>query len=253
MPEALLNGLSPLVFFLLIGMACLTSLLTASLGAGGGIMLLGVLAQVVPPQMIIPLHGVIQLGSNAGRAAMLPRHIDWKLILAFLPGALLGALVGSFVLVALSPPVMYLTIAGFILYLCWGPPLPRLVLGRWGPPLVGTITTFLTLFVGATGPLIGAFLKQMYQDRFRTVATFASLMSLQHICKILVFQQAGFELRPWLPLVAAMIASGAIGSWIGLRLLKRLQDKHFSKIFSWILTLLALRLIWQAIDPYGGS
>lgn len=253
MPEAILNGLSPFVFLLLVGVACLTSLMTASLGAGGGIMLLGILAQVIPPQLIIPLHGVVQLGSNAGRAGMLFRHIDKRLILAFLPGAIVGSLLGSLVLVALPPAVMYLTIAAFILYLCWGPALPRLVLGRWGPSLVGIVTTFLTLFVGATGPLIGAFLKQLFQDRFMTVATFAAAMSLQHVCKIVVFQQAGFDLRPWITLIVAMIISGAIGTWLGLRLLKRLPDKHFGKVFNWILTLLALRLIWQALVLLGSS
>ncbi|WP_106478006.1 sulfite exporter TauE/SafE family protein [Phytohalomonas tamaricis] len=247
MPEYLFNGLSPFIFLLLVGMACLTSLLTASLGAGGGIMLLGVMAQIVPPQMIIPLHGVVQLGSNAGRAGMLFKHVDWTLILSFLPGAIVGSILGSFVLVSLPPAVMYLSIAAFILYLCWGPPLPSMVLGRWGPTLVGVVTTFLTLFVGATGPLIGAFLKQIYHDRFRTVATFASVMSMQHVCKIVVFNHAGFDLWPWIPLIVAMIVSGAIGTWIGLRVLKRVPDRHFGKIFNWILTLLALRLIWQAI------
>jgi len=214
-------------------------------------MLLGVMAQVIPPQMIIPLHGLVQLGSNAGRAAMLFRHIDWKLLLSFLPGALVGALVGSFVLISLSPAMMYLSIAGFILYLCWGPSLPKFVLGYWGPAVAGVVTTFLTLFVGATGPLVGAFLKQIFDDRFRTIATFASVMSLQHICKIVVFQQAGFNLWKWIPLISLMILGGAIGTWVGLRVLKRIPEKHFGRIFTWILTLLALRLSWQAFVELG--
>ena len=242
------NNLPPWISVLLIFTACLTSLLTASLGAGGGIMLLGVMAQVIPPQLIIPLHGIVQLGSNAGRASMSWRHIDWPLIGAFLPGAIVGSFLGHFVLVALPPMLMYLTIAAFILYLCWGPKLPKLVLGRWGPIMVGAVTTFLTLFVGATGPLVAAFIKQLYEDRFRTVATFAAAMSLQHICKIVVFQEAGFPLLTWLPLLLAMIASGAVGTWIGLRVLKRMTDHNFSRIYNVILTLLAVRLVWQALE-----
>ncbi|MGB2064923.1 MAG: TSUP family transporter, partial [Marinomonas gallaica] len=151
MADVFLNGLSPIVFILLVVTAGLTSLFTASFGAGGGVMLLGVMAQILPPQLIIPLHGVVQLGSNAGRSAMSWRHIDWLLIGTFLPGAILGALIGQFVLVALEPSAMYLSIAGFILFLCWGPKLPKLVLGKFGTVLAGGITTFLTLFVGATG------------------------------------------------------------------------------------------------------
>jgi uncharacterized protein len=250
MMDLLFNGLPYSVAIVLILTATLTSLLTASLGAGGGIMLLGVMAQILPPQLVIPLHGVVQLGSNAGRAVMNFRNIDIQLLMGFLPGAIIGALIGSFVLVSLPPAVMYLSIAGFILYLCWGPPLPRLVIGKWGPAVVGLVTTFLTLFVGATGPLIGAFLKQVFVDRFRVVATFAAAMTFQHICKIIVFTGTGFDLTPWIPLLLAMIAGGAIGTWIGLNVLKRMSDKHFNRIFNWILTLLAFRLIWQAIVAF---
>lgn len=242
------HGLSPWIGLLLIVSAGLTSLFTASFGAGGGVMLLGVMAQVLPPQVIIPLHGVAQLGSNAGRAAMSWRHIKWRLLSHFLPGAIVGGVIGQFVLVALPPAVMYFTIAGFILFLVWGPKLPKLVLGPIGTLLAGAVTTFLTLFAGATGPLVAAFVKQMVTDRFQVVATFAAAMSLQHIVKIAVFEQAGFPLLGWLPLLGCMILSGAVGTWVGLKVLKRLPDRHFHLWFNWILTLLALRLVWQALS-----
>lgn len=241
------DQVSPHIFILLVTVSGLTSFFTASFGAGGGVMLLGVMAQVLPPQLIIPLHGVAQLGSNAGRAAMSWQHIDWKLIGAFLPGAILGAFIGSFVLVSLPPAIMYLTIALFILYLCWGPKLPKMVLGHWGTALAGGVTTFITLFAGATGPLVAAFIKQIHADRFRTVATFAAAMSLQHVLKITVFEIAGFPLTAWLPLLVCMIISGAIGTWIGLRILKRMPDRYFHRFFNIVLTLMALRLIWQSI------
>ncbi|WP_245748382.1 sulfite exporter TauE/SafE family protein [Vreelandella subterranea] len=232
----------------MIGTSFLTSLLTACLGAGGGILLLGIMAQIVPPQAIIPLHGMVQLGSNANRAAMLWRDIDRQMVVAFLPGAAVGALLGSLVLISLPSDFLYLSIASFIVYLCWGPALPKIVMGRRGTLLMGAVTTFLTLFVGATGPLIGAYLKQLYQQRFTIVATLAAVMSVQHVIKILVFQQAGFSLVPWLSLAGAMIASGAIGTWVGLRILKHMPERRFAHIFNWVLTLLAARLVWQALS-----
>ncbi len=244
---ALPGDLSLAVFCLLIACAAFTSLLTASLGAGGGVMLLGIMAQVLPAPVIIPLHGVVQLGSNGGRALMAWRHIDWRTLGAFVPGALVGAALGSVVLVRLPPAALYLCIAAFILYLCWGPKLPKLVLGPVGTAIAGGVTTFITLFAGATGPLVAAFIKQMHADRFRTVATFAAAMSVQHVVKIPVFEQAGFDLLPWLPLLGAMIAGGALGTWLGLRVLKRMKDVHFSVLFNWVMTALAVRLIWQAI------
>ena len=238
----------PALFVLLVACAGMTSLMTAAFGIGGGVTLLAIMAQVLPPQIIIPVHGIVQLGSNAGRAAMSWRHIDWRVIRDFLPGAVLGALLGSLVIVSLPPEFIYLSIAAFTLYLCWGPPLPRRALGRFGTALLGAVTTFLTMFVGATGPLVGAFIRQQDKSRFTTVATFAAAMSVQHTLKAGVFQLAGFDLRPWAWLMAAMVVSGALGTWVGLRLLRRVPERHFQLVFRVLLSLLAARLIWQAID-----
>jgi uncharacterized membrane protein YfcA len=246
MHMALFPDLPPLVITFLIASAGVTSFLSASLGAGGGVMLLGIMAQFIPPQLIIPLHGIVQLGSNLGRSVMSWSYIRWFFIYTFLPGAIVGSLLGYFLLLSLPPAVIYLTIAGFILYLCWGPALPAPALGRIGIVLTGLITTFLSLFVGATGPLVGALIKQMDQDRFQTVATFATAMTVQHLCKIVVFEQAGFSLEDWGFLLGSMIISGFCGTWIGLRLLKHLPEVRFRQLFNGILSLLALRLIWQA-------
>lgn len=231
---------------LLLAAACLTSAITASLGAGGGVMLLAVMAQVMPPQIIVPVHGIVQLGSNFGRAMIAWRQVDWRSIAIFLPGAMIGAMIGALVLVRLPPAALYLSIAAFILYLSWGPKLPQLALGPAGVATAGAVTTFASLFVGASGPLVGAFMKQLHTDRLRTVATIAAAMSLQHGLKAAVFEGAGFELGPWLTLAAAMIASGALGTWIGLRVLRRIDDRSFSRLFDLVLSALALRLVWQA-------
>ena len=247
MIEFLLGPLSPGVWIALVLSAAFTSMMTAALGAGGGVMLLAVMAQVLPAQVIIPVHGIVQMGSNLGRAVMAWRHIDWKVIAAFLPGAVVGAGLGAWLLVSLPPTVLYLSIAATILYLCWGPKLPRLVLGPAGTAAAGAVTTFLTLFAGATGPLVAAFIKQIHADRFRSIATFAAAMSVQHIFKAGVFMGAGVNLAAWFGPMAAMIAAGAGGTWAGLHLLKRMKDADFMRLCNSVLSVLALRLVWQAL------
>src|SRR5690606_23296769 len=110
---------------------------------------------------------MIQLGSNAGRAALTWRHTDWRVIAAFLPGVVAGMALGAWLLVDLPAQVWQLTIAGFVLYLCWGPALPKAAFGTTGIFLASALTSFITLFVGATGPLVASFIKQIHPDRFR--------------------------------------------------------------------------------------
>ncbi|SDS13379.1 Sulfite exporter TauE/SafE [Halopseudomonas xinjiangensis] len=247
MPPAMGSGT---IWLLVLAAGC-TSAVTAALGIGGGVLLLAIMALVMPPAAIIPVHGVVQLGSNANRALMTIRHINLPVIAWFAPGVIVGAAIGSLLLVELPLALVQLCIAVFILLLCWGPPIPKVATGRIGTLLASTLTTFLSLFVGATGPLVAAFVKQQQNgERFSTVATFAAAMSLQHAPKALVYGAAGFVFRDWLGLMLLMIASGAVGTWAGLRLLQRVSDKRFALIFNVLLTLLALRLAWTAIHGW---
>lgn len=232
---------------ILLATAVFTAYLTASVGVGGGVFLLAVLSLIMPPAAIIPVHGLVQFGANANRSLLLWRHINWRTLLWFAPGALVGAALASLFLVQLPLPVLQLAIACFILYLCWGPKLPPLLLSDRSTLLAGTLTTFISHFVGATGPLVAAFIKQKHADQRQvSVATFAGTMVLQHGPKALVYGAAGFVFREWLGLVLLMILAGALGTKLGLLQLARLTDKRFTLLFNTVLTLLCLRLLWQA-------
>ena len=52
---------------LLVATSFVTSALTAGLGIGGGVALLAVMAYGMPVAALIPVHGVVQIGSNLGR------------------------------------------------------------------------------------------------------------------------------------------------------------------------------------------
>lgn len=130
----------PVAVFLLAS-STITSMITASLGAGGGVLLLVLMASWMPPAAIIPVHGMIQLGSNVGRAALTWRHVDWRVIAAFLPGVIAGAALGAWLLVNLPAHIWQLTIALFVLYLCWGPALPKGAFGAPGVFLASALTS----------------------------------------------------------------------------------------------------------------
>ena len=76
---------------ILIVSAFITSSISAVLGMGGGIILLGIMAILIPEgYMVIALHGVIQLFSNSTRAFVFKSYIDRSITKDFFLGALLG-------------------------------------------------------------------------------------------------------------------------------------------------------------------
>ncbi|WP_046077900.1 sulfite exporter TauE/SafE family protein [Halomonas sp. HG01] len=253
---SVLDTLSPLsggLDLTLILLSVLTSAFTAAFGAGGGVLMIMALAQVMPAAALIPVHGMVQLGSNVGRVCMTWRHLDRATLLAFLPGVALGALAAAWLLIRLPAGVLELCIAAFVLFTLWGPGLPGRALGRLGTLIVGAVTTLLSSLVGASGPVVAAFIKQRQEGRLAKVATFSACMVAQHLTKAFVFGAAGFVFHDWLGLILAMVAAGFVGTWLGLNLLKRLSDRRFDDLFRLVLTLLSLRLAWLgAARLWGG-
>ena len=73
-----------------------------------------------------------------------------------------------------------------------------------------------------------------------------ALMLIVHISKLSAFGFIGFAIGRFVPLMAAMIAAGALGNWLGEEALNRTPERRFRLILQLVLTALALRLLWNA-------
>jgi uncharacterized protein len=248
MPEWLLPAnVSPVVFLLLVVISFFTSALTAAFGIGGGVAMLGALAGTVPPAMVVAVHGVVQLGSNLGRVILQRAHILWRPTLLFTIGSLVGAAAGAAVFVALPERLLLGLLGVFILVMTWLPK-PRIPgLASGGMLIGGFIATFITMFVGATGPFVQALFLPMGLDRKTLVASHSACTAIQHGLKVVAFGFLGFAFQDWLPLIIAMIISGLLGTWLGTKLLDRLPEELFKTILKAILTLVALDLLRRAL------
>lgn len=238
------EGLSALAFAVLVAVSYLSSFITVSLGIGGGGLLLAVMASLVPPAALIPVHGVVQLGSNAGRLAMLARHVSGTALPGFAIGSLLGCAFGGFVAVDLPPAIVQIGVGGFVIYSVFAKP-PKWLSG-W-PWLTGVVSSFLTMFFGATGLFVAGYTKAQNLARHGHVATHAALMTVQHCLKVVVFGVLGFAFGQWLWVVVALSVAGLAGTFSGRLVLGRMSDAGFKRALDILLVLIALRLIWQAL------
>ncbi|WP_345420135.1 sulfite exporter TauE/SafE family protein [Halioxenophilus aromaticivorans] len=224
----------------------LGSALSAALGVGGGSFLIIVMANVLPPIALVPVHGVVQLGSNAGRAWLTRSHRENAIVGWFFAGSVVAAVLSLWLLNQFDASFIPVAVAAFILYLSWGP-LPNIGLGRkpWGLALGGLITTSVSVLVGATGPLVSAWLGRDGVSKWQYTANFSSCMTSQHILKLAVFGVAGFAFTPWLGVIGLMIVAGYIGTKVGLSLLDKLPEQLFKTAFRWVLTVLAARILYR--------
>ncbi len=225
----------------LISVSFVSSLITVALGIGGGTVMLAVLATLLPGGAIIPVHGLVQLGSNVGRAALMARHVERGVVWPFALGAAAGVSLGGLFVVQLDPATIQIAVGLFILWTILARP-PAFL--RRSAALAGAFSSFLTMFVGGTGPFVAAFGRAQGFGRMGYVATHATLMTLQHLLKSVVFGLLGFAFSQWLGLIVLLIGSGFLGTVAGRQLLFRIDEARFRLALSLVLGLLALRLIY---------
>lgn len=240
--------MSGLWFISLVTLSLVTSFISAALGIGGGTIMLAVLAQVLPVKAIIPIHGMVQLGSNVGRAAVLAAYVQWKYLIWFFCGCVIGVLIGGNIVILLPNYVPSIILSLFILYSVWGPKFVSQSKGLATLTIGGLISSVLTMFVGATGPFILALLKALDLPRTALVASNAACMVIQHLLKVIVFTALGFTFAPYLSLIVLMVISGLLGTIIGKKFLLKINQQRFQLVTNIVLTILALRMLLNALS-----
>jgi uncharacterized membrane protein YfcA len=255
-PNLLLEmGISNGEFLALFLVGFATSILSAIVGMAGGITLLSVMLVFYDPLVAIPLHGVVQLVSNSSRAIIQRQHLRWDLIWRYsallIPLGFLGVEISQ----QLPPSFTKGLIGVFVLFATWAPKL--LMLGTHPEDsdpnrrflLLGGAVGLLNTTIGATGPLIAPFFLNLGLTRFALIGTKAGCQALGHVAKIVIFGVVGFVYTSYAPLLAALCVSVVFGTMVGSRILNRVNEQWFIRLYKGVLTLVALYLVVGEILP----
>ncbi len=224
-------------------------MLSGMLGLAGGMTLLGIMLLFYDPLVAIPLHGAVQLVSNASRTWIQRSHVERGIVLWYSLLLLPMGFVGLVVARQLSPELARVLIGAFVLAATWAPGL--LLLGAHPERLrrnrrflvLGGVVGLLNTTVGATGPLIAPFFLNLGLGRQQVIGTMAAGQTLGHLAKLVVFGAAGFAFLgfawPLLLLSLAVVA----GTWLGSRALDRFSERSFTWLYKALLTGIALHLV----------
>lgn len=229
----------------LIAAALVASIISGIVGMGGGVLLLAVMASLLEPVVVVPVHGVVQLVSNGTRAFRLLGQVDWRFFALYVPGLGLGAWMGIQLYTGGGVSWFKPVVGAFVLaFLAWDRVKPkRLIVPMWVLVPGGIGGGLLTVMVGATGPYLAAFLLRDDLERRKIVATKAAVQSVGHLAKIPAFLSIGFEYTAHLHLLVPLVACAVVGTFIGTTLLERIDERVFRVAFRLVLLLLGLRLL----------
>ena len=227
-----------------------TSMLSAIIGMAGGIVLLGFMLLFLEPIDAIPLHGAIQLASNSSRAVVQRKHLAWPLIWRYSILLLPAGVLGLWIVLDTPSAVLKAMIAVFVLIATW-----KREWLRWGKPetiavnrrflLLGAFAGFLNILVGAVGPMIAPFFLQIGLKRQGIVGTKAACQTLGHLVKLVLFGLAGFAFGAYVWVFGLMVPMVILGTWVGSKLLDRVNEQAFLWTYRIALTAVASWLLVQ--------
>ena len=252
--------------------ALMTSIFSAILGMGGGIMLLAAMLCFMSHGDAIPTHAAVQIASNGTRVLAFIKNVDRQTLGRFVLGVVPGSAVGMLLLWQLgeadqSEPYLKTLIGAFILFLTFAPSkskprhdrkgagMPNNPEGALAPgndhgasskgfSAMGFVAGTAALTIGAVGPLIAPMFARRYFVKERLIATKAVCQLVTHILKIPAFLLVRDLDVPRLSgLALVMICMVIPGTLIGKRLLTRVSERHFVIAYRVALTIAGLKLL----------
>lgn len=241
----------------------LGSLLTFFTGFGLGTLLMPVFAIFFPVEMAIALTGVVHLLNNLFKFFLTRKHIDWPVVLRFGIPAIIGAVIGAWLLLrvsVLSPLFVYtwggrefsvtpvkLTIALLLIFFCLMESLPRLKKIQFGKDKMvygGLLSGFFGGLSGNQGALRSAFLVRAGLSKESFIATGVVIACLIDLSRLAIYFNRyiseGVRQNSVLLVIATLAAFA--GAFLGTLLLKKITFTLIQHLVTVLLLLLAIAL-----------
>ncbi len=227
---------------ILIMTAFCASLLTFYSGFGLGTLLMPVVAIFFPLPVAVAMTAVVHFLNNIFKVFLIGARADRKVVLGFGVPALLAALVGASLLVALAElPVILsyeladrevevtfikIVLGGLILLFAMlelSPRFARLSVDSRYLPLGGLLSGFFGGLSGHQGALRSMFLIKSGLDKESYVATAIVIAVLVDISRLVIYGNTLFDQVRTLDwqLIGLTCAAAFAGAWLGKKLLKK--------------------------------
>ena len=222
-------------------------------GMGGGLLILGCCSQIMPLTAVVPLNGVFVLASQVARISQFHQHIAWDITRPFIPGSILGAILGSFIYFSLPETVIALMLGSVMLWFCWVPSTAtsKKLTAKIPHPYfwVGMIHTFLSTLAGVGG-LFQSLMVNSRLDKKSIVATIATTLFAMSLFKTCGYIVAGFDYLAYLPVILLSWVTGILGTAIGKRSLHKVSDQFFRWLLKAMVSIFSLRLLWLGVQTF---
>jgi uncharacterized membrane protein YfcA len=235
-----------ILLFILVTIGSFISSLT---GLAGGTLILAGLLLFFSPSIALPLHSFTQLSSNSLRSGLFFKHVDWKTVffyfLLMIPATWLGAMIFHLI----NPSWLKILVGLLILISI----LPWKIKSQKTPSswiffFLGGISGFLSVFVGAVGPLVTPFFNRLNLSRQGMLSTKSAGQALLQVSKIFAFWGAAdvnFDLLK--ENILLLVLATLLGVALSIPISRKISDQRFNLMVNALLVLISLKVLSEGI------
>jgi uncharacterized membrane protein YfcA len=202
---------------------------------------------------IAPVVTVASLMAGPARMALFWKHIDWRLVAWYLPGALAGASLGGWAFTRLPGNLVQVAVGAFLVSTAWQYRLGgrarsfRMRL-QWFPA-VSFASGLISAIVGASGVLTNPFYLNYGMLKERMVATRAVNSLVIQLAKLGSYATFG-ALSGELAAHGAVAGAGAVlAIWATRPWLHRLSVRRFRQFAVGAMVASGVLLLWKQLGP----
>lgn len=220
-------------------------------GGGGAMLLVPFVSLFAPVNAVAP---IINIGNFLGRPArifLFWKHIAWTVVVAYLPGACIGALLGGWLLRGMNLHWIQLLLGLFLISSLFqygfGKKEKSFEMPLYGFPIVGFFVAGLSTIAGATGAVLNPFYINHGVTKERLVATKAFNSFAVALIQIPTYYILNLLSDDVLKAGLAVGLGAFFGNYIGKKLLYKMTNKQFLLLVTLTMALAGALMVVQAI------
>lgn len=237
----------------------IASFINAAFATGGIYIVLASSSLVFPLAVAIPLQSAFAFASLAARIVYFREYIYWPIVLLFGIGSIIGVAIGGQVFVALPEALMALLLGCLLLILIWAPARRKGVSDDAAEKVATTPQPYKPVFlpvgiahsfigtVFGVGALLQPTILRTPLKKLQITGTLAACLLIMDVFKLTGYMYHGFDYRDYWPHIIGATIAGFVGTILGKRVTHRVSEQTFRTVFKWLITIVAIRLIWRGV------
>jgi uncharacterized protein len=216
---------------------------------GGSLLLLAALTYVIPIQDVVPVISLASLLAGLGRMSMSWQWIEWRVTAWYTPGAVVGALAGSWLFARLDPVLLQVLVGFFLVVAAWQcrpgrPERPFVMRLSWFVP-VSFVVGVVSALVGASGVIALPFYLNYGLVKEPMLATRAANSLLLQVAKLAGYAAFGV-LRPEIVHDGAIAGAGTVAAILTITpLVRRMPPERFRRLAAAMMFVTGITMLWR--------